>query len=357
MHPEKLSRRTTGFVRQNGERAPAPGSDGRRERDASIDFIKGALVMSMVVYHSLNYTNDSSDFFRYLRFVTLGFICISGFVITRVLSRRYETSRGVLFARLLAKGVKLILLFTIVNVLVSVTFGGRGSGGLSGLRDFLGNTSSIYLTGNGTRAAFEVLLPIGYLMVVSPIVLSGLKAGWWIPCLLLAVLEAYNVISSAWGVPNANADFLAVGLCGMISGALPSKWLDSSYLVWKIRAILALAGYVALASVYNSTILINLFGTLSVLAVLWMVGHLISHSDLIVVQVDKLGRYSLFAYMMQIALLQLIVHLGHYHVAGFWLFAVIFVQVLVLTTVSVLLLDRLMRSSKPVRVVYGWIFG
>src|SRR5688572_13891663 len=81
-------------------------------RLAFLDITKGILVVLMVVYHSLNYTNQYHLGFRYLSFLPPCFILITGFLLSTVYARRYEAGDRRLVGRLVVRGVKLFTLFT-----------------------------------------------------------------------------------------------------------------------------------------------------------------------------------------------------------------------------------------------------
>ena len=78
------------FYKKGSE--PNMSIDGvRTKRIWALDFTKGVLVLVMVLYHWLNYFIGSNGFFyRYLLFLPPSFICISGFLISRVYVSRFR---------------------------------------------------------------------------------------------------------------------------------------------------------------------------------------------------------------------------------------------------------------------------
>src|SRR5579884_4227563 len=87
-------------------------------RDTAIDFTKGALVLFMILYHWLNYFfGPHGQFYDYLRFLTPSFIFITGFMISQILLRRYESSGRNLPKRLFVRGLKLLMVFLVLNLL------------------------------------------------------------------------------------------------------------------------------------------------------------------------------------------------------------------------------------------------
>ncbi|PYT85568.1 MAG: hypothetical protein DMG36_27405, partial [Acidobacteria bacterium] len=90
-------------------------------RNPALDFTKGALVLFMVLYHWLNYfISADGDFYRYIRFVTPSFIFITGFVISNVYLAKYELSDSRLPKRLLQRGLKILAIFVVLNIVISL---------------------------------------------------------------------------------------------------------------------------------------------------------------------------------------------------------------------------------------------
>src|SRR5215471_992008 len=78
-------------------------------RDTAIDFTKGVLVLFMVLYHWLNYfVGNDGRYYDYLRFLTPSFIFITGFMISQIQLRRYDSSGRSLSKRLFVRGLKLL---------------------------------------------------------------------------------------------------------------------------------------------------------------------------------------------------------------------------------------------------------
>lgn len=64
------------------------------DRDVSLDFVKGILVIVMVIYHVMNYFSTAGpDSFGYVRFVTGSFIFVSGYIISTFYERKYRINR------------------------------------------------------------------------------------------------------------------------------------------------------------------------------------------------------------------------------------------------------------------------
>src|SRR5207244_8569494 len=76
-------------------------------RDNALDFVKGALVVFMVVYHSMNILSTAGpEAFGYVRFVSSSFILLSGYIIARVYAGRFRMDRAGTSKRLITRGLK-----------------------------------------------------------------------------------------------------------------------------------------------------------------------------------------------------------------------------------------------------------
>src|SRR6266404_6713536 len=85
-------------------------------RIPALDFTKGALVLIMVLYHWINYFLGPHDI-RYLRFLTPSFIFISGFIVSNVYIFKYGISDAQLPKRLIQRGLKILGVFLLLNLL------------------------------------------------------------------------------------------------------------------------------------------------------------------------------------------------------------------------------------------------
>src|SRR5579872_410454 len=151
------------------------------DRNLTLDFTKGALVVFTVLYHSMNYfmKDRGGDLLKYLRFLPPSFIFITGFLVSNVYFKKYETSDSRLYKRLGIRGFKLLFIFTLLNLLASLMLSRNYNGRAFGIKVFINNLPATYLTGNGRAAVFEVLLPISYLLILSGGLLIGYRWNRW----------------------------------------------------------------------------------------------------------------------------------------------------------------------------------
>ena len=64
------------------------GAEGGR--DHALDFTRGALVLCMVAYHSVNYSGGDPAILRHLRFLPGAFVFLAGFTVGRLYLPRWS---------------------------------------------------------------------------------------------------------------------------------------------------------------------------------------------------------------------------------------------------------------------------
>ncbi len=336
---------------------------GPSARIAALDFTKGALVLFMVLYHWLNYfVAPQGDFYRYLRFLTPSFIFITGFLISNIYLRKYGVADRRLPRRLILRGLKLLGVFVCLNVGIGLLFADSYNGEILFGRLSLRDIATIYLTGNvwvaanAKAAAFYILVPISYLLLLSALLLIAsrfyryafhLTCAFFLLCILLLALNGFE---------SANLELLAIGLLGVISGYTPIEKINAC-VSHPYALFLAYLCYIAVITLWNVTYPLQLVGVFLTLMLIYHLGARSGAPGKIREQVILLGKYSLFGYIAQIAVLQLL-HRGLRHVSfgvvalGLTLFAAF-----ALTMASVALIDRLRTKAVTVDWLYRAVFA
>src|SRR5437764_5088642 len=140
-----------------------------RGRIAAIDFTKGVLVLLMVLYHTLNYLEYGSIPHEYMAFLPPSFILLAGLLAAEVNAGRKLTSDR--RSRLFVRALKILLVFTGLNVAARVVWSSTDYGMELALREFFRGWRDVYLTGNNQRVAFDVLVPIAYTLALAALAL------------------------------------------------------------------------------------------------------------------------------------------------------------------------------------------
>ena len=270
-----------------------------RDRDFNLDFVKGVLVIVMVVYHAMNYfAIVVAEYYGYLRFINGAFIFISGYVVSTLYDKKYQTNKEQMYVRLVVRGLKLLALFTVLNLLVSALGVTSYQDVDFGLSQYWSHLGEIYGFGNGKLMAFQILVPISYVLLISPIffIFQKFKIVLIVSTLLLAVFYTHLKLDA----PNL---FLGmIGLVGVAVGMLGAK--SNFYTVnnWFIL----LFSMVISASVMNylsGNVLTYSLGILVVLKLIYDSASLIDMKKPLFRMTILMGQYSLICYIGQIVFL------------------------------------------------------
>jgi peptidoglycan/LPS O-acetylase OafA/YrhL len=323
-------------------------------RDTRLDWVKGFLVILMAVYHGMNHFDEiPAAYYGYLRFVNGSFVLISGYVVAAFYANGPACRRTTAARQLATRGIKLLLLFTALNL-------AAGWAGLTNYRhvtfdigSFLSGLAGIYGSGDTRQAAFRILVPIAYVLILSG---PFLMAGRWQSTLIAATMlvsAAYSFVSPV--APNAY--FVLLGLVGLSAGLLQHK-----VPAFRMRH-LALIGivFVALARVMNllsGNVLAYGLAIALTLKLVYDAAARLPPDSRIERAGILLGRYSLVGYIVQIACL----HLLHKALVFPDLPVILRLSINVVVTIAFLLalctgLDRLRRESRWIEKSYRLVFA
>ncbi len=323
-------------------------------RDRALDIVKGTLVVFMAVYHAMNiFTNAGPDEYAYVRFVSGSFILISGYIIGKFSEGPFNTDWRMASRRLVIRGVKLLILFTTLNLLISVTGVGNSSKGVASISGFMSSMFEIYVIGQPRSASFQILLPIAYLLIVAPALLSLKRfAG-----LLFSASWAMAFAVETAGIESVNLGFVVLGLMGLAGG----MWVNATSAeigvssVWSVLA--ALATTVWSMRYLNVNLGTYALGTIIILKLLYDLGRLLDPGSVAVRAMILLGHYSLVCYIGQIIFMQMLHRALSRPVWGLGYEVIL---VVVATIVFMLgasaALARWCESSKTVAKLYRLIF-
>jgi len=332
-------------------------------RVAALDFTKGALVLFMVLYHWLNYfVATQGEFYRYLRFVTPSFIFITGFLVSNVYLSRYEIADSQLPKRLMHRGLKILGLFVVLNVIIGFLFSDSYDGKIH--FDLLSprNMMAIFVTGDayvpgiGKAAAFHILVPISYVLLLSAALLVTCRV-WRYTFHAACALSMLGVLVLRFkAIQSANLELLAIGLLGVIIGYVPLEKINNiiGHPYTLVAAYLCYAGAI---TVWNVVYPLQVVGVCLSLLLMYLVGAKSGEPGRIRRHVIVLGKHTLFGYIVQIAVLQLIFRsLRHVNVevgvAG-----ISFVEAFALTVLAVEAVDRVRARSTTVERLYKTVFA
>jgi hypothetical protein len=337
-------RRLKASVTNHVDASRAAGS-----RNAALDFVKGSLVVIMVLYHWLNYfVGLTWGGYRYLRFLTPSFIFITGFLIAHVYLAAYDRDRSRVWTRLVQRGVRLLVLFGALNLAAGVALQGP-SGGTEPV-----SWEAIFVTGTG-RAAFSILVPIAYFLILAPGVLALSRRGVSLVAFAAAAVGATIALSFA-DAANAHLEMLSMAFIGLAAGTIDISRIDAMV---RRPALLVMAYvvYLTAITVFNVPFALQVIGVSLSVLLLYAIGSAWRVPAGLHRSVVQLGKYSLFAYVAQIAALQVLRRgLRGHDLTGAEL-ALPFVVALLVTILAVQAVALVRQRSTTVDSLYRAVFA
>lgn len=330
-------------------------------RNDALDFAKGALVLIMVLYHWLNYfVSTQGSFYRYLRFLTPSFIFITGFLLSNIYLSRYGKAHAKPAKRLIGRGLKLLLVFLTLNVCAGLAM--YGSKYISTIPDVAQglftviSSGNVAVVGHGKALSFSILVPISYLLILSTVLLAATRTYKYTVHLACAAFLASIVLLNFAKVTSANLEFLAIGLIGMVLGEVPIQRINA-FTRNRIVPILGLyLLYIVAITFWGTLYPLQIVGVCLSVTLLYLFGKPESGLGKTGLVVVLLGRYSLFGYIAQIAILQILKGLQKFTPGTGWL-VLSFIAAFTLTLLSVNALDKARLKLPPIDRIYRAVFA
>ena len=332
-------------------------------RIPAFDFTKGALVLFMVLFHWLNYFYGLyGAIYTYLRFLTPSFIFITGFLISHVHFTKYGVGSTQLSKRLFIRGLRLVLLFIALNLLISPL---QHSSFLSNLSSnqstFLMNLETVFVVGTSGAetskiASFTILVPIGYLLMLSSVLSIACKSFKYVfhAACILALLGM--IILNLHHMESSNLELITVGLAGVVLG-YSSKRRVEQLVNHTGLLVFTYCAYLAVITLWKVSYFIQMAGACLTTMLIYVIGVRTAWMKTLHSEIDLLGRYSLFGYIAQIAILQSLSFILRRFHGGLLLLAGSFVMGLALTLIAVEAMDRGRTRSKAINSVYKAVFA
>jgi peptidoglycan/LPS O-acetylase OafA/YrhL len=343
-------------------KASAPEKPFNTDRISALDFTRGFLVLLMVLYHWVNYfIGQQWGYYKYLRFLTPSFIFITGFVVSNVYLAKYDLRTLQIPKRLLKRGFKLLLVFFALNLarIVIVSYAGT-AGPVNNLLSF-DSLFAVFVSGNlpivgGKLVSFSILVPISYLLMLSGALMVPYRIYWYTFHLTCVVLLVSIGILNSLRLGSYTLEFLTVGLLGVVAGFMPIKTINR-LVRHPFRLAFVYLAYTIAITVWNVPFPLLVIGVLLSLMAIYLCGISISESSLVGREVVLLGKYSLFGYISQIVILQvlsLMLRKMDFGLAGLGL---CFVAAFSLTIISVEIMNRVRLRSSLAEKLYKAVFA
>jgi peptidoglycan/LPS O-acetylase OafA/YrhL len=335
----------------------------RAPRLLALDFTKGALVLLMVIYHWLNYFTSHADYIhRYLRFITPSFIFLTGFLISNVhLSKSYALDPR-FHNRLVKRGAKLLALFVLLNLIKSLLLHHFRIVDMLDEQFSRGNMLAVYVTGNifltehNKLASFYILVPIGYLLILSACLLMIYRCYCYVFQVACTVLFLCIFVLDRQGIESATLELLGIGLLGLGIGSVPIENIKQ-FIGRPHWLILAYMCYAVAVNVWNVVYPLEVVGVCLNLMLIYRLSTFMESHSKIGRQMMRLGRYSLFGYIVQIVILQLLHSSLHGTSSRVWIPIVALLAGGALTVAAVGWLDRARANAAIVNKFYVYVFS
>jgi peptidoglycan/LPS O-acetylase OafA/YrhL len=347
------------------EAGPGPTAQAKlskTNRIPALDFTKGALVLIMVLYHWANYFLDLSwTFYRYLHFLTPSFIFITGFMVSHVYLSKYAANDPRLPKRLVTRGLKLMAIFLFLNVARTLIIPVLGTGTLGRNPVDSANLFTIFVSGNlpatGAKlVAFSILVPISYMLMLSGVLMLPYRFYRYTFELACGLLLLAIFLMSLTGAQSTNLEFITIGMLGVLAGFLPIAVINN-FMRRPYTLAFAYVAYAIAITIWNVPFPLLILGVSLNLMVIYLAASRSSESDPISGEIILLGKYSLFGYLSQIAILQILSAASHHFDRGVTVLGISFVAAFVLTIVSVEVLDRARERAAMVDRLYKAVFA
>ena len=341
---------------------PATARSSKSQRIPALDFTKGALVLIMVLYHWINYfIGPQWAYYEYLHFLTPSFIFITGFTISNVYLSKYAATDPRLSKRLFTRGLKLIGIFLLLNVARTFVVPVLGTGVLVRNPVSLGNVFTVFVSGNlpvtgGKLVAFSILVPISYVLMLSGGLMVPYRFSRYTFHLLCVLLLLSILILGLKGEQSYNLEFITIGMLGVLAGFMPIVAIND-FVRHPYRLAFAYMCYIIVITIWNVPFPLLVVGVLLNLVVIYLVGASGRESGTIKSGVILLGKYSLFGYISQIAILQILSAAFHHTNLGFAALCISFVAAFTLTIACTEVVDRARVRSLSVDRLYKAIFA
>ena len=339
------------------------GRVSKTNRIPAFDFTKGALVLFMVLYHWLNYFyGPEGPIYTYLRFLTPSFIFITGFLSSHVLLPKYGLANPQLPMRLFLRGLKLLGVFVVLNLLINLLLPHSSIRTMLVERSSWADLDAIFVSGNvyvdrvSKVASFTILVPISYLLILSALLLRGCKFFKYTFHVVSALLLLCVVIFGLYGIHSANLENLAIGslgvVCGYASGAEILRVVSHPYAV-----VLAYCVYLGAITVWDVPFALRVVGVFLTVTLIYMVGAKSGEPGGLRGHIVVLGKYSLFGYISQIAILQVLHRVLWQAHPSAGVLGVSLIAGFALTMISVEIVDRIRPRSATVDRLYRAVFA
>lgn len=281
-------------------------------RNSALDFTKGILLIVMILHHSLSsFPMDVSFFYmhtsfvEYTGFVSGAFIFVAGFLISNMYLKKYNIHEKNIYFRLLSRSIKLILIFTVLNIVVHLLFKQTSDGRELSITLLADNIYFIYIPGMREIVSFDILLPIAYAFLMAGALLLIFKEKFRASVIsIFIVLFIYASIKFFYNYGAYNLRFITIGLCGIALGFSPLDKLNPLLLKHKYVLFSLYGIYLLFAKIVDMYFPVYTVGIILNLLFFYTLGMKFHPHNFIVNKIMLIGKYALISYIIHIAIIE-----------------------------------------------------
>lgn len=276
------------------------------KRNFSIDFVKSYLVFIMLLHHGIDFlisNNNYYYFYKYLRFVTGSFVFISGFLISNVYINKYNINDNIMYKRLLDRAIKLLLIFTILNIFINNTQIVEKIWEINlDMKLIFETIFTIYIAGDYRVVSFEILVPIAYTLICSGFLIYLLKYRFNKIKFISFILVVYCSFKFFNMKEAYNLRYLSLGLCGLALGFIEINKIENFFKTkFRLKGIVIISSiYLFLLHIFKLSYPFYIISILVNLSIAYFIGENLAFHNIVENKLLLIGRYSLISYLFQV---------------------------------------------------------
>jgi hypothetical protein len=217
---------------------------------------------------------------------------------------------------------------------------------------------ALFITGDfsGKVVAFYILIPIAYLLILSGLLMVPLRAYRYTFHAACICLFATIAVVDLYGRKSQILEIVAIGMLGILVGFVPIDIVNKAVRHPYFLALFYLI-YTVMITRYNVAYPLEVVGTCLSVAIIYLLGTNSFRRDWMSDKLTLLGKFSLFGYIAQIAILQ-VLQAGLRHVSPrSAALAISFSAAFALLLMAVEVTDLARRRSASVDKLYKAVFN
>jgi hypothetical protein len=199
-------------------------------------------------------------------------------------------------------------------------------------------------------------VPISYLLMFSGALMLPYRFYRYTFHVLCVLLLLSILILGMTGAHSFNLEFVTIGMLGVLIGFVPIAAING-FVRHPYTLAFAYLCYTIAITMWNVPFPLLVVGVFLSVMVIYLVGASGSESGTIKSEFVLLGKYSLFAYIAQVAILQILSASLHRFDLGVAGLGISFFAAFALTILSVEVVDRARASTASIDRLYKVVFA